>query len=129
MSENQPRNMNVGTGIYSKNDYKQHNQIILTVAVVAKSKGIWFWISGWGKTSSNGDFDSLSFTEMTADEAVKYEAKEQARLNPQAQQGSFGGNQQQAAQQKALPPQQPPSRPEGSHNPDAQQDFDDEIPF
>lgn len=127
MSENQTvRNMNVGTGIYSKNDYKQ-NPNHPDRRGRCKIKGIWFWISGWGKTSANGDFDSLSFTEMTADEAAKYEAKEQARLNPQAQQGSFGSQQQQAPQQQA--PQQPPSRPEGAHNPDAQQDFDDEIPF
>lgn len=123
MSEN---NMNVGTGIISKNDYKQKDTHP-DKRGRCKIKGIWFWVSAWTRQSSNGEFDSLSFTEMTADEAAKYEAKEQARLNPQAQQGSFGSQQQQAPQQKA--PQQPPSRPEGANNPDAYQDFDDDIPF
>lgn len=61
---------------------------------------------------------------MSAEDAAKYEAKEQARLNPTPQSGA-GFNK--PAQQQAA--QQPPSRPEGANNPDAQQDFDDDIPF
>lgn len=126
MSEAQ--NMNVGTGIISKNDYKQKDTHP-DKRGRCKIKGIWFWISSWEKNGANGPFDSLSFTEMTADEAAKYEAKEQARLNPKPQQGSFGGSQQQQVRQQAPANQQPPSRPEGAPNPDANQDFDDDIPF
>ena len=57
---------------------------------------------------------------MSVADAQKYEEKSRQRNQPQSQQRQ----QQQATQQ-----QQPPSRSEGTHNPDAPQDFDDEIPF
>ena len=83
----------------------------------SKIGGIWYWVSGWQKNSANGSFYSLAYTEMSVADAQKYEEKSRQRNQSQSQQ-----RQQPAAQQ------QPPSRPEGAHNPDAM-DFDEDVPF
>lgn len=122
MSENKVEN--AGTGILSKNDYKQQPNHP-DKRGRCKIKGLWFWVSAWSKTGSAGDFDSMSFTEMSAEDAAKYEAKEQARLNPTPQSGSgFSQPTQQQAQPQSQPQQQ-------AQQPQQQppMDFDDDIPF
>lgn len=119
MSEN--KQQNAGTGILSKNDYKQQPNHP-DKRGRCKIKGLWFWVSAWEKTGSAGPFDSMSFTEMSAEDAAKYEAKEQARLNPTPQSGA-GFSQQQQQQQPQQPQQQAQSQQEPPMN------FDDDIPF
>ena len=108
------------TGIIGKNDMKREGKQDPDIRGRSKIGGIWYWVSGWKKNSANGSFYSLAYTEMSVADAQKYEEKSRQRNQPQSQQRQ----QQQATQQ-----QQPPSRTEGLHNPDAQQDFDNEIPF
>lgn len=115
------------TGIYSHNDYKQKDSHPIRRGR-AKVGGIWYWVSGWEKAGSKGPFDSLAFTEMTQDEADKYQAQADARNNPQPQQRQQAQPQQQAQQSN---PNAAAQNPDGTPHQSAQppMDFDDDIPF
>lgn len=97
-------------------------------------RGIWFWMSAWQKKNADGSiYWTSSFTEMTAEEAKKYEDQLQARLaaknNPTPQQGSWGAQQQPQQQQAQTPvkAQDPAGNPLPNSEPPV--DFDDDIPF
>ena len=108
------------TGIIGKNDYKQKDTHPDQRGRV-NIKGLWFWVSGWDKQANGRTFTSLAFTEMTqaeVDTMMEKRAAKQAPQQPQQQQP-----------QRQAPAQQPPARHEGEPNPDANQNFDEDIPF
>ena len=108
------------TGIIGKNDYKQKDTHPDQRGRV-NIKGLWFWVSGWDKQANGRTFTSLAFTEMTqaeVDTMMEKRAAKQAPQQPQQQQP-----------QRQAPAQQPPARQEGEPNPDANQNFDEDIPF
>lgn len=110
------------TGIIGTNDYKQkdtHPDMRGRINV----DGLWYWVSGWNKQANGRQFTSLALTLMTQAEVDTMMEKRRAKQAPQQ------GAQQQQQRQQAPAAQQPPARQEGQHNPDAQQDFDDDIPF
>lgn len=124
------------TGILGTNDYKKEDKHP-DKRGRCKIHGIWFWVSGWTKTANGRTFDSLSFTEMTVDEAKKVEDQQAAKRAPQTS-GGFGTQGQQApqtqtqaqaqSQQANIPPaQNPDGTPHASAQPSM--DFDDDIPF
>lgn len=113
------------TGIISTNDFKEkENQP--DYKGKCKIRGIWFWVSGWKRAGKNGTFLSLAYTEMTAEDAAKQEAKSKARQAPQQGGDWSQGNQ---PQQSAPAQQQAPAQsgPMGDNPPPS--DFDDDIPF
>ncbi len=64
---------NTNTGILAKNGMKQKDSHP-DARGRCNIKGTWFWISGWAKFNSNdgSKFQSLAFTEMTAEDVAKY---------------------------------------------------------
>lgn len=110
------------TGIIGKNSYKEkdnHPDIRGRINI----DGIWYWLSGWEKTSNGQTFHSLAATIMTQEQVDKMLAKRAAKQAPQ--QAAQQRQQQQQPQQQAPAQQQPTTwaREEPS------QDFDDDIPF
>lgn len=122
------------TGIIGKNDYKQQEKHP-DKRGRCKINGVWFWISGWTRRSAQGaEFDSLAFTEMTLDEARKYEERSAQRNQPQQGGGNWqqGSNQQPQGNfqpQNADNSQPPANHPANVQNGTPPQDFDDDIPF
>lgn len=102
------------TGIISANNNKRADKQDPDIRGRSKVGGIWYWVSGWKKEGANGPFYSLSYTEMSAADAKKYDDKTAAR------------NQQQARPTQQQPQQQA-SQPAPSNEPPM--DFDDDIPF
>lgn len=112
----------VNTGIIGKNSYKEkdnHPDIRGRINI----DGIWYWLSGWEKTSNGQTFHSLAATIMTQEQVDKMLAKRAAKQAPQ-----------QAAQQRQQPQQQAPAQqqqqtPPAGHPASEPADFDDDIPF
>lgn len=112
----------------------------------AKICGIWYWISAWDKQGQRGDWLSLAFTEMTAEQAAKAEADANQRANqrpaqPQRPQSGYG-QQRPTAQPQSPQRQQSQPRPQNAysqHRPvqtpveppdmDTPQFSEDDIPF
>lgn len=114
------------SGIIGKNDYKEKDTHP-DVRGRAMVGGLWYWVSGWNKSGGGREFTSLAFTLMTQDEVDKMQAKRAEKQKPQQPQGGQPQQQPQQRQQQQAPQQQ--TRQEGQPNPDANQDFDDDIPF
>lgn len=122
------------SGILGRNDYKTTEKHPDKKGR-AKVGGLWYWVSAWTRTGANGEFQSLSFTLMTQEEADKAQAKSNERNAPQ--QAPQGQTQHQAEPRTQQPAQQqaqqnpPAQHPDGSPYPDNQppMDFDDDIPF
>lgn len=112
------------TGILGRNDYKEKDNHPDSKGR-AKINGLWFWISGWNRTSNGKDFSSLAFTLMTQEDADKQEAKLAKRNAPQ-QQPQGAATQQQAP--APVPTNTPPANPQTQNN-EPPVDFDDDIPF
>lgn len=107
------------TGIIGHNDFKtdaKHPDQKGRVNV----GGVWYWLSGWNKTSGNRSFTSLALTIMTQGDVDKMMEKRAAKNAPQ-----------QAAQQQQAQPQQQQSAPATQNNePQGEMpDFDSDIPF
>ena len=100
------------TGIVSKNTMKRADKQDPDIRGRSKVGGIWYWVSGWKKEGANGPFYSLSYTEMSAADAKKYDDKTAARNQQQSRPA-----QQHQPQQQSAPSNEPPM------------DFDDDIPF
>lgn len=96
--------------------------------------GIWFFVSMWNGTTSNGKwYSSMALTEMTQQQVDSMMAKRKQR--PQTQQGQQGQTQQtqQQPQQSGVQQQQTQHQQTAQSQVQNQQeppmDFDDDIPF
>lgn len=116
------------SGIISPNDFKnQPNQPDQRGRI--KVAGIWYYISGWNKTSGDRSFTTLAITEMTLEQAQEVERKQAAKrlTQTQARQQQTAPAQGQQQSQQAPAQQQQAQSPAPSQEPPM--DFDDDIPF
>lgn len=93
----------------------------------AMVNGTWYWLSSWTQHSklSGEKYQSLAFTQMTAEEVAQYvNNREQGQPKPQTQTQSSQNGDEQAHQQYQE------YNPDGSvRQPNNVQNFDSDIPF